>query len=42
MMPLLEHPPPVHRYATGSWGPEAADQTRAPAMGAGIDPWVAS
>jgi glucose-6-phosphate 1-dehydrogenase len=26
MAPLLEHPPPVHPYAKGSWGPEAADQ----------------
>jgi glucose-6-phosphate 1-dehydrogenase len=26
MAPLLEHPPPVHPYAKGSWGPEAADK----------------
>jgi glucose-6-phosphate 1-dehydrogenase len=26
MQPLLDDPPPVHRYAKGSWGPEAADQ----------------
>jgi glucose-6-phosphate 1-dehydrogenase len=26
MAPLLEHPPPVHRYAKGSWGPSAADE----------------
>ncbi len=25
MMPLLENPPPVHPYAKGSWGPEAAN-----------------
>jgi glucose-6-phosphate 1-dehydrogenase len=26
MAPLLEHPPPVHRYAKGSWGPPEADE----------------
>ncbi|HTU96172.1 MAG TPA: glucose-6-phosphate dehydrogenase [Solirubrobacteraceae bacterium] len=25
MGPLLEHPPPVHPYAKGSWGPQDAD-----------------
>lgn len=25
MQPLLDAPPPVHAYAPGSWGPEAAD-----------------
>jgi glucose-6-phosphate 1-dehydrogenase len=25
MQPLLDAPPPVHPYAQGSWGPEAAD-----------------
>jgi glucose-6-phosphate 1-dehydrogenase len=25
MQPLLDSPPPVHEYAKGSWGPEAAD-----------------
>ena len=25
MQPLLDTPPPVHRYAKGSWGPTAAD-----------------
>jgi glucose-6-phosphate 1-dehydrogenase len=25
MQPLLDSPPPVHPYAPGSWGPEAAD-----------------
>jgi glucose-6-phosphate 1-dehydrogenase len=24
--PLLDSPPPVHPYAPGSWGPEAADK----------------
>jgi glucose-6-phosphate 1-dehydrogenase len=24
MQPLIDHPPPVHAYAPGSWGPEAA------------------
>ena len=41
MMPLLEHPPPVHPYAPGSWGPE-----RSRAAGARLrrwhGPWVAS
>ncbi len=26
MQPLLDAPPPLHRYAPGSWGPEAADE----------------
>ena len=26
MQPLLDAPPPVHAYAPGSWGPEAADE----------------
>jgi glucose-6-phosphate 1-dehydrogenase len=25
MQPLLDAPPPVHRYLQGSWGPAAAD-----------------
>src|SRR5438309_914190 len=25
MQPLLDHPPPPHVYAPGSWGPDAAD-----------------
>jgi glucose-6-phosphate 1-dehydrogenase len=41
MAPLLEHPPPVHPYAKGSWGPEAADQVLA-GYGRWHDPWVAS
>jgi glucose-6-phosphate 1-dehydrogenase len=28
--PLLEHPPPLHPYAPGSWGPEAMEQLIAP------------
>ena len=28
MQPLLDAPPPVHPYAQGSWGPEAADDAR--------------
>ena len=26
MQPLLDAPPPVHSYAPGTWGPEAADK----------------
>ena len=26
MQPLLDNPPPVHSYAPGSWGPEAANE----------------
>ena len=41
MRPLIDHPPPVHPYAPGSWGPKEADQ-----LLAGVDrwhgPWVAS
>ena len=29
MAPLLEHPPPVHPYAKGSWGPVEAEQVLA-------------
>ena len=25
MQPLLDHPPAVHSYAPGTWGPEAAN-----------------
>jgi glucose-6-phosphate 1-dehydrogenase len=41
MGPLLDDPRPVHPYAKGSWGPEAADELLA---GYGIwhAPWVAS
>ena len=41
MMPLLEHPPPVHPYAPGSWGPKEADQLVA-GVGRWHEPWVAS
>jgi glucose-6-phosphate 1-dehydrogenase len=41
LQPLLDSPPPVHSYAKGSWGPEAAD-----GLVAGHDrwhgPWVQS
>ena len=39
--PLLEHPPPVHPYAPGSWGPAAADELVA-GFGAWHGPWVQS
>jgi glucose-6-phosphate 1-dehydrogenase len=29
-MPLLESPPPVHRYASGSWGPDAVHHLVSP------------
>jgi glucose-6-phosphate 1-dehydrogenase len=41
MQPLLDHPPPVHPYAQGSWGPEAAEQVLA-GSGRWHEPWVAS
>ena len=41
MAPLLEHPPPVHPYPKGSWGPEAAEQVLA-GYGRWHHPWVAS
>ncbi len=41
MAPLLEHPPPVHPYAKGSWGPDAADEVLA-GHGRWHEPWVAS
>jgi glucose-6-phosphate 1-dehydrogenase len=37
--PLLDNPPPVHPYATGSWGPEAADGLLA-GFGTWRGPWV--
>jgi glucose-6-phosphate 1-dehydrogenase len=37
--PLIEDPPPVHSYAPGSWGPEAADQMVAK-YGGWHGPWV--
>jgi glucose-6-phosphate 1-dehydrogenase len=41
LQPLLDSPPPVHPYAKGSWGPEAADQLVA-GYGGWRGPWVAS
>jgi glucose-6-phosphate 1-dehydrogenase len=41
MQPLLDAPPPVHPYAKGSWGPEAADQLIA-GHGRWRGPWVAA
>ena len=39
MQPLLDSPPPVHTYTSGSWGPAAADQvTRG--FGGWRDPWL--
>jgi len=39
--PLLQHPPPVHRYAPGSWGPPEADRL-VEGFGAWHEPWVPS
>jgi glucose-6-phosphate 1-dehydrogenase len=41
MQPLLDAPPPVHAYAQGSWGPDAAD-TLVAGHGRWHDPWIAS
>ena len=41
MQPLLDSPPPVHAYAPGSWGPEAANQLVA-GHGRWHGPWVMS
>ena len=41
MQPLLDAPPPVHSYAPGSWGPEAADELVA-GHGRWSDPWIES
>jgi glucose-6-phosphate 1-dehydrogenase len=40
MAPLLEHPPPVHSYAKGSWGPAEAEQVLA-GHGRWHEPWAA-
>jgi glucose-6-phosphate 1-dehydrogenase len=40
MMPLLEHPPPVHPYAQGTWGPKEAEHLMA-GIGRWHEPWVA-
>jgi glucose-6-phosphate 1-dehydrogenase len=39
MQPLLDAPPPVHPYAPGSWGPDAADALVA-GHGRWHGPWV--
>ncbi|HUE25687.1 MAG TPA: glucose-6-phosphate dehydrogenase [Solirubrobacteraceae bacterium] len=41
MAPLLEHPPPVHAYKKGTWGPKAAEQVL-DGFGPWHQPWVAS
>ena len=41
MMPLVEHPPPVHPYAQGTWGPKEAEHLMA-GIGRWHEPWVAS
>jgi glucose-6-phosphate 1-dehydrogenase len=41
MQPLIDAPPPVHPYAPGSWGPEAANRLVAD-DGGWHGPWVAS
>ena len=39
MQPLLDAPPPVHAYAQGSWGPDAADDL-VRGRGRWHDPWM--
>jgi glucose-6-phosphate 1-dehydrogenase len=41
MQPLLDAPPPVHSYAPGSWGPDAAEALVA-GHGRWYGPWIAS
>jgi glucose-6-phosphate 1-dehydrogenase len=41
MQPLLDAPPPVHPYAQGSWGPDAANQLLA-GQGRWYGPWVSA
>jgi glucose-6-phosphate 1-dehydrogenase len=41
MQPLLDAPPPVHAYAPGSWGPEAAEKLVA-GHGRWHGPWIES
>jgi glucose-6-phosphate 1-dehydrogenase len=41
MQPLLDAPPPVHPYAQGSWGPDAANELVA-GFGRWHGPWVVS
>ncbi len=39
MQPLLDDPPPVHRYAPGSWGPPEAERLLA-GVGSWRGPWL--
>jgi glucose-6-phosphate 1-dehydrogenase len=39
MQPLLDHPPPVSRYAPGSWGPDGAEKLVA-GHGRWHEPWI--
>jgi glucose-6-phosphate 1-dehydrogenase len=39
VQPLIDSPPPVHTYAKGSWGPEAADGL-VKGYGGWHDPWL--
>jgi glucose-6-phosphate 1-dehydrogenase len=39
LQPLLDNPPPVHTYATGSWGPKEADELVA-GHGTWHEPWL--
>ncbi len=41
MQPLLDAPPPVHAYAPGSWGPDAAESLVA-GHGRWYGPWIVS
>jgi glucose-6-phosphate 1-dehydrogenase len=41
MQPLVDAPPPVHPYAPGSWGPDAAEELVA-GFGRWHGPWIAS
>ena len=41
MQPLVTSPPPIHPYAKGSWGPEAADRLLA-GHGRWHEPWTSS
>jgi glucose-6-phosphate 1-dehydrogenase len=41
MQPLLDHPPPVHSYTPGSWGPKAADKLVGGHTG-WHEPWIAT
>ena len=39
MQPLIDHPPPVHPYPPGTWGPEAAN-TLVADHGGWQGPWI--